>query len=58
MKNWEDEYNDNENYNQDWERQNDLQDSLKKGRECNGCYCGNCDLFNSCSNSIKYESLL
>lgn len=38
-----------EGFNQDWERENDYFDSMQQGKECNGCYCQNCDFFYDCS---------
>lgn len=35
-----------ENY--DWEKENDLLDSMQKGKSCNGSYCQNCDFCGSC----------
>ena len=46
-------------YNEDFEKENDVFDSMKKGKECDGGYCLNCDYFDSCTNEeAKIESCL
>ena len=42
--------------NLDWEKQNDIQDSKRQGKDCSGCFCLNCDFFNECDN-IKSKKI-
>ncbi len=38
----------NINYNLDYEKENDILDSMKQGATCSGAYCQNCDFCSTC----------
>jgi hypothetical protein len=37
-------------YNEDWQKENEYFDSLKKSPSCSGSYCQNCDYCSTCQN--------